>query len=88
MKTEIVMNVQFFQEEAFTCGFSEESPFKVDLGEIITPQAYEGETVIEPNQSIQTLNTAGKYLTTNITVNPMPSNYGKISWHGSKLKIT
>lgn len=85
---EIVMNVEFFQEEAFTCKFSEDSAFIVDFGEIYSPPTYEGETVIEPNQSIQTLQTAGRVLLTNITVNPMPSNYGLITWNGSTLTVS
>lgn len=86
---EIVMNVEFLQEEAFTCKFSEDSAlFEVDFGEIFSPPAYEGETVIDPNQSIQTLQTAGRVLLTNITVNPMPSNYGLITWNGSTLTVS
>lgn len=88
MIREIVMNVEFIQEEAFSCKFSEESTFEVDFGEIYSPPTYEGETVIEPNQSIQTLQTAGRVLLTNITVNPMPSNYGLITWNGSTLTVS
>lgn len=88
MIREIVMNVDFIQEEAFSCKFSEDSTFEVDFGEIYSPPTYEGETVIEPNQSIQTLQTAGRVLLTNITVNPMPSNYGLITWNGSTLTVS
>ena len=88
MIREIVMNVEFIQEEAFSCKFSENSTFEVDFGEIYSPPTYEGETVIEPNQSIQTLQTAGRVLLTNITVNPMPSNYGLITWNGSTLTVS
>ena len=88
MIREIVMNVEFIQEEAFSCKFSEDSTLEVDFGEIYSPPTYEGETVIEPNQSIQTLQTAGRVLLTNITVNPMPSNYGLITWNGSTLTVS
>lgn len=88
MMNELVMNVEFVQEEAFTCTFSEDSSFDIEFGQIISPPAYEGETVIEPNQSVQTLETAGRVLLTNITVNPMPSNYGLITWNGSTLTVS
>ena len=55
---------------------------------IISPNPYEGDTVITPSDERQTLPTRGKYLSNNVVINPIPSNYGKISWNGSVLTIS
>lgn len=88
MIREIVMNVEFHQEEAFTCKFSDDSAFSVSFGEIFSPPVYQGISEVTPNQSTQVLETAGKVLTTEITVNPMPEYYGLITWDGSVLTVS
>ena len=49
---------------------------------------YTGETVITPSTSEQVLNTADKVVTRNIVINPIPSNYGLITWNGSTLTVS
>lgn len=48
---------------------------------------YAGKTVVTPSDETQMLSTADKALTQNIIVNPIPANYGRIVWDGSRLKI-
>ncbi len=52
------------------------------------PSDYTGITTVTPTQSTQTLATAGKVVPSNITVNPIPSNYGKVTWSGGIITIT
>ena len=49
---------------------------------------YTGVTTVTPSQSTQTLATAEKVMTSNIVINPIPSNYGLISWNGSTLTVS
>lgn len=49
---------------------------------------YTGETVITPSTTEQVLNTADKVVTRNIVINPIPSNYGLITWNGSTLTVS
>lgn len=49
---------------------------------------YTGETNITPSTSEQVLNTAEKVVTRNIVINPIPSNYGLITWNGSTLTVS
>ena len=49
---------------------------------------YTGETVVTPSTSEQVLNTADKVVTRNIVINPIPSNYGLITWNGSTLTVS
>lgn len=49
---------------------------------------YTGLYVITPNSNTQLLNTAGTLVTDNIRVEPIPSNYGLITWNGSVLTVS
>lgn len=49
---------------------------------------YEGEYVVTPSSEVQTLNSRGLRMTQNVTINPIPSNYGLITWNGSNLRVS
>lgn len=54
----------------------------VGLGAAYTPAGgdpYTGEYEVTPNEETQILQTVYKIMTGNVTVNPIPSNYGRIS---------
>lgn len=48
---------------------------------------YEGDYVITPSSQTQTLNTRGLRMTQNVTINPIPSDYGHIVYDGSKILV-
>ena len=50
--------------------------------------AYTGPTEITPTQETQTLSTAQKTVLVDITINPIPSNYGLITWDGATLTVS
>jgi len=52
------------------------------------PDPYEGATVVTPSPDTQVLATSGKTVLGDITVNPIPSNYGLITWDGSVLTVS
>ena len=49
---------------------------------------YMGATTFTPTQQTQVVYTQGAYMTTNITVEPIPTNYGLISWNGYTLTVS
>lgn len=49
---------------------------------------YSGQTEVTPSEETQTLQTANKTVLHNIVVNPIPSNYGLITWNGSTLTVS
>lgn len=51
-------------------------------------EPYEGDYTITPTQEEQVLPTNGKYLLNNLTINPIPNNYGLITWNGSVLTVS
>lgn len=49
---------------------------------------YTGEYEVTPTQQTQTLLTEGLKMTANVVVNPIPSNYGKITYNGSVITVS
>ena len=56
--------------------------------EVVEGQAYEGPYSVTPSQQAQTLATEGYLMTGDVVVNPIPSNYGKITWNGAVLTVS
>lgn len=49
---------------------------------------YEGEYEFTPSESLQTIEIENLMATKNIIINPIPSNYGRISWNGSIITVS
>lgn len=58
---------------------------EVQRGEL---PSYTGATTITPTQYTQILETQYTSVFENITINPIPSNYGLITWNGSTLTVS
>lgn len=65
--------------------------FQVNFGEIheveVTSDWYEGSYEFTPTQSEQTVLIAKQTAKTDIKINPIPKNYGKVSQIGNELVI-
>lgn len=61
-------------------------------GRLTVPQRigtpYTGEYEFTPSAETQTIPTSNKALAQDITINPIPSNYGLITWDGSTLTVS
>lgn len=51
-------------------------------------EVYDGATDITPDEFLQTLETQGKLVQSNITVQPIPTNYGLITWNGRTITVS
>lgn len=49
---------------------------------------YTGETSFTPSAEAQTVPTAGRTMNADITIEPIPSNYGLITWDGSTITVS
>ena len=49
---------------------------------------YEGEYEFTPGPEAQTIDLSDKVVHQNIVIDPIPSNYGLISWNGSTLTVS
>ena len=54
----------------------------------IVADNFEGAYEYTPTQDVQIIEIAQKKAVQNITINPIPSNYGKITWNGSALTVS
>lgn len=64
----------------------------VELGnyKVVTriPNRYEGEFAVTPTNKPVVLATSDKYLAQNVIVNPIPSDWGHISYDGAVLTVS
>lgn len=81
-------DVVFGNEEPFVCTMTDETAFTVSMGEAFLPEEYHGAVDITPTASVQVLETQGKLLADNIIIEPIPNNYGLITWNGSYLTVS
>lgn len=51
-------------------------------------KVYEGDYEFTPSDTAQTIEIANERAINNITINPIPSNYGLITWNGSTLTVS
>ena len=56
--------------------------------QMVEGEAYEGPYEFTPTQDTQTVQTADKVLLENIIINPIPQNYGLITWNGSVITVS
>lgn len=49
---------------------------------------YEGAYTFTPTNSVQTIEIADLVATADITIEPIPDNYGLITWDGSTLTVS
>lgn len=86
----IEISVEFIEDETFDVVFDSGGTFAVDFGQYdgTSGDEYGGPFEVTPTSFEQTLNTADKIVRQNITINPIPSNYGLITWNGSTLTVS
>lgn len=51
-------------------------------------EEYTGAYEFTPTQGTQVIEIANKKATADITINPIPSNYGLITWNGAVLTVS
>ena len=56
--------------------------------EVVDRDPYTGDYVVTPGTETVVLATKDKRMTDHVTVNPIPSYYGLISWNGSTLTVS
>lgn len=56
--------------------------------EMVDGTPYTGDYEVTPSGQTQVLATDGLLMQGNITINPIPSNYGLVTWDGSALTVS
>jgi len=60
----------------------------VTLPDIISPEKYRGSYEFTPTEEQQTILAKDLIMMDDIVINPIPSNYGLITWNGSTLTVS
>lgn len=85
------MEIAFEADDSFEALFSEGETFDCEFnmgGGGRSADEYHGSYEVTPSLQTQTLNTKDKILLNNVKVNPIPNNYGLITWNGSSLTVS
>lgn len=56
--------------------------------EVVMATPFEGEYEYTPSEQTQTIEISGKKAMENIVINPIPNNYGLITWDGTTLTVS
>lgn len=79
------------RDEVFTFERAEPEPVSFELAapiQIVSGEEFPGPYEATPTAEAQTLNTAGYFMSSDIIINPIPNNYGLITWNGSTLTVS
>lgn len=58
------------------------------IKEYVECPTYDGTYEVTPSSEVQTMEVKDKRMTDNIIINPIPQNYGLITWNGSFLTVS
>ena len=56
--------------------------------EVVGSDPYSGPYEVTPSEETQTLETSLKTAMRDIIINPIPTNYGRVTWNGSVLTVS
>ena len=87
---EATLTVQIAEAYTLEAQKAEEYSLSPELNIVhrVVSDPYEGDYEITPSDEEQIIPILGKTATENIKINPIPSNYGLISWNGSTLTVS
>lgn len=91
MNEPITLDVDVSEQYDMTVGGNDGYEVSTDSKIVINKigaDPYEGEYVVTPTGAVQILATKGKTAVQNITIQPIPQNYGLITWNGSILTVS
>ena len=78
--------VKFTNEQKMSVDFRQEG-FTVDFGPGMPTGDYSGPYTVTPSTETQILYTRNKHVDGDITVEAIPSNYGRLEWNGIRLMV-
>ena len=86
---EVTLHVEDASEVALTVHDSDGAALEIGGSfYAVGPPLYTGPYEFTPTQFTQVVEIDGKRAEGDITINPIPSNYGLITWNGSVLTVS
>lgn len=86
-------SVELQVEELAPIDLSVETDAAIDIGEneyipASVYATYDGAVTVTPGAETQVLRTGDRVVLSDITINPIPNNYGLITWDGAVLTVS
>ena len=78
-------------EDIVNLSVGDESSINLSVGGLVyydEHERYDGQYEFTSTNEVQIINTKNMILGENITIKPIPSNYGAIGWNGSFLTVS
>ena len=93
MTSVINFDLSIEEPELIDLNFDDDNGFDFNIETAISinninVNPYGGSYTVTPDNNYQVLSTKDKMLSQNITINPIPNNYGLITWDGSTLTVS
>ena len=85
-------NTRFTDDDSFRLSFQDD--LAADLSSSLAIQIYvpdnpsSGDYEVTPSARTQVLQTEGFVMAHDVVINPIPSNYGLVTWNGSVLTVS
>lgn len=85
-----VFEAIFHGDETFAATFQSDQTFSATFQTVVEVQGdvFEGPYEVTPSAETQILETAHFNMGENLVINPIPSNYGLITWNGSTITVS
>lgn len=85
------IEMRVIENETIKLDIADDDTIKLDIAEIgypVYPDNYKGPYTVTPSRSKQVLKTGSMMANEDITVEPIPSNYGLITWNGAFITVS
>lgn len=86
-----MFNITFEGSASFNASFTPQSAENVtfeDFVKVPVADYYQGDYEITPTDRTQLIDCGGLVSLRDFVINPIPSNYGKITWNGAVLTVS
>lgn len=85
------IEMRVIEDETIKLDIADNETIKLDIAEIgypVYPETYKGPYTVTPSRNKQVLKTSGMMASGDVTVEPIPSNYGLITWNGAFITVS
>lgn len=85
------IEMRVIEDETIKLDIADNETIKLDITEIgypVYPENYKGSYTVTPSRNKKVLKVGGMMASEDITVEPIPNNYGLITWNGAFITVS
>lgn len=89
MTVDFIANLTFDEDAVFTTQFEDEETFTTSMETVVRVVGNLEDITVTPTQARQVITADAEFdAIATVTLEPIPSNYGLITWNGSVLTVS